>query len=376
MAQPSGDRVAEVITGSKDGRSSWRGSGYRVTTEAVLTAAHVVADAGNIHVRFNADLPGEWSVLAQVAVSDTVADIAVLSIVPQVPGEELVPALFGTIGSDQAVTLECVAVGFPRFKLRQYPQSPLTDPVSQYRESYQANGRISALSNLREGSLEILVSPPQADPDQENHSPWEGMSGAAVWCKSRIIGVISEHHPREGSGSLAAARIDHVYDNPDLRFLAAICRLIGLPQQREQLVDSSSLAYVGVMECPYRGLQRFEPEDARFFSGRQDVVRQLLEILAAEPLVALVGASGSGKSSVLSAGLMPAVSSAPGAMPSYQCIGGTLTAAFDSRPNGRAPHSLHGRPSPPGIHAGLAGADRGWPDAESCRYRRAHGLLC
>jgi hypothetical protein len=40
------------------------------------------------------------------------------------------------------------------------------------------------LSNWREGTLEITVPPPERDPDPE-HSPWEGMSGAAVWCADR-----------------------------------------------------------------------------------------------------------------------------------------------------------------------------------------------
>jgi len=61
---------------------------------------------------------------------------------------------------------------------------------------------------------------------------------------------------------------------------------------------------------PYRGLARFEQEDARWFFGREDVT-ELLASLAAEssalPLV-LVGPSGSGKSSLLRAGLLPRLS--------------------------------------------------------------------
>ena len=49
------------------------------------------------------------------------------------------------------------------------------------------------------------------------------------------------------------------------------------------------------------------PEDRAFFFGREDVVRDLLDRLAPGRLVALVGASGSGKSSVLRAGLAAAV---------------------------------------------------------------------
>ena len=60
-------------------------------------------------------------------------------------------------------------------------------------------------------------------------------------------------------------------------------------------------------ECPYRGLLAFEPEDRAFFFGRESVVLELIDRLAPGRLLAVVGASGSGKSSVLRAGVVAAV---------------------------------------------------------------------
>ncbi len=60
-------------------------------------------------------------------------------------------------------------------------------------------------------------------------------------------------------------------------------------------------------EAPYRGLQPFDGGDARLFFGREATTTRLVEALAAWPLMAIVGASGSGKSSILRAGLIPAV---------------------------------------------------------------------
>ncbi len=58
--------------------------------------------------------------------------------------------------------------------------------------------------------------------------------------------------------------------------------------------------------APYRGLERFErienPEQD-FFFGRDDEIRALVERLVNERFVAVVGASGSGKSSLIRAGL-------------------------------------------------------------------------
>ncbi|MGV0023971.1 nSTAND1 domain-containing NTPase [Phormidesmis priestleyi] len=59
-------------------------------------------------------------------------------------------------------------------------------------------------------------------------------------------------------------------------------------------------------ECPYRGLAYFDrtAQDARFFYGRTALTDVLLERVRDRCFVAVVGASGSGKSSVVRAGLL------------------------------------------------------------------------
>jgi KaiC/GvpD/RAD55 family RecA-like ATPase len=59
--------------------------------------------------------------------------------------------------------------------------------------------------------------------------------------------------------------------------------------------------------CPYRGLSPFREEDEPFFCGRESFTKKLVETVAQRSLVAVVGASGSGKSSVVRAGLVPAL---------------------------------------------------------------------
>ncbi|HEY1279221.1 MAG TPA: BTAD domain-containing putative transcriptional regulator, partial [Acidimicrobiales bacterium] len=59
--------------------------------------------------------------------------------------------------------------------------------------------------------------------------------------------------------------------------------------------------------CPYKGLARFEPVDAANFFGRERLVAELVARLAEVPLLAVVGPSGSGKSSLVRAGLLPAL---------------------------------------------------------------------
>ncbi len=58
---------------------------------------------------------------------------------------------------------------------------------------------------------------------------------------------------------------------------------------------------------PYKGLRAFDEGDASEFAGRERLVDQLVNSLASHRLVAVVGPSGSGKSSVVRAGLIPAL---------------------------------------------------------------------
>jgi serine/threonine protein kinase/class 3 adenylate cyclase len=56
---------------------------------------------------------------------------------------------------------------------------------------------------------------------------------------------------------------------------------------------------------PYKGLRPFYEADADDFFGRRELIGELLEKTASRRLTALVGPSGSGKSSVVRAGLVP-----------------------------------------------------------------------
>ncbi|MCT9139062.1 nSTAND1 domain-containing NTPase [Streptomyces violarus] len=60
--------------------------------------------------------------------------------------------------------------------------------------------------------------------------------------------------------------------------------------------------------CPYRGLEPFTVEHARWFQGRQEAVRQVLTNLGRQrQLTLLLGPSGSGKSSLIQAGVLRAL---------------------------------------------------------------------
>ena len=58
---------------------------------------------------------------------------------------------------------------------------------------------------------------------------------------------------------------------------------------------------------PYPGLRSFEASEASLFHGRERQIEELLRRLSQNRFLAVVGSSGSGKSSVVRAGLLPAL---------------------------------------------------------------------
>ena len=59
--------------------------------------------------------------------------------------------------------------------------------------------------------------------------------------------------------------------------------------------------------CPFRGLAPFDAAHAEYFFGRERLVAELVARLVGSTLLAVVGPSGSGKSSAVRAGLLPAL---------------------------------------------------------------------
>jgi WD40 repeat protein len=83
-------------------------------------------------------------------------------------------------------------------------------------------------------------------------------------------------------------------------FFTALAEALGLGKVEEAALE---VAFVPPERRinPYRGLEPFEPEHAQFFFGREVLTEILVEQLRQERFLAVLGASGSGKSSVVRA---------------------------------------------------------------------------
>jgi len=120
-----------------------------------------------------------------------------------------------------------------------------------------------------------------------------GFSGAPVWdvAAGRVVGMVCKITSADAYGKLT----ETAFVTPT-ETLQSVCPEI-------KPVDI----------CPYRGLMAFTEADAKFFFGREELVEELTEHLRrSSKLLAVVGSSGSGKSSLVRAGLIPHLRQIPG----------------------------------------------------------------
>ncbi|MDJ0648533.1 MAG: hypothetical protein QNJ60_07465, partial [Xenococcaceae cyanobacterium MO_188.B19] len=76
-----------------------------------------------------------------------------------------------------------------------------------------------------------------------------------------------------------------------------------LPEKNRSHRDPEDTTILDINVCPYMGLQAFTKDKAQYFYGRENLVQKLINLINHKTTLAVVGASGSGKSSVVQAGL-------------------------------------------------------------------------
>ncbi len=113
----------------------------------------------------------------------------------------------------------------------------------------------------------------------------------------------------ERSGALRLGESGGEADAGSERDLAPVEELAPAPTQQLSIETVTALD----QSCPYRGLEAFQERDRHLFFGRGELVERLLAHLRTSNLLFVLGASGSGKSSVVRAGLLPRHTQAMGA---------------------------------------------------------------
>ncbi|SET06056.1 WD40 repeat [Geodermatophilus poikilotrophus] len=249
------------------------GSAFLVDSDHVVTCAHVVTSALGrrtqerpgeddlVQVDFPLQAPGQVTqarveVWCPVAPDDS-GDVAVLSLVGPGPAG-LSPVRL--VAADELWGHHFRTFGFPR----------------------KHDHGVWATGVLRGAQAAGWV---QMDGSASGYPVESGFSGGAVW-DDELAGIVGM--------TVAADAQDHLR--------AAYLIPAGVLVQAWPVLAERAIA-----ASPYRGLYPFRTQDAAVFFGREDLTARLVREVGRSPLVAVVGPSGSGKSSVVFAGLVPAL---------------------------------------------------------------------
>ncbi len=146
--------------------------------------------------------------------------------------------------------------------------------------------------------VETVTIRPILQAARGNPGRLHALLGEAVQQRSRQRIAASVGELRSAKADLASSRAEVAHAVRGLRRGRAL--LAAMPGTPRSGGTASA--------CPYLGLETYQPRDAELFHGRDAVVEQLVARVADTPLVAVVGASGSGKSSLVRAGLLAALS--------------------------------------------------------------------
>src|SRR5262245_5215908 len=194
-------------------------------------------------------------------------------------------------------------------------------PLADLRYEPFAQAAIARLEELRLAALERRI---EAD-------LLRGANGQLV---AELEELVRDHPLREqlrahlmlalyrGGRQADAVRVYHetrriLDDELGIEVSPALRELAGMLLRQEPSLELAGPARHGEAPAaarnPYKGLRAFGEADARDFFGREAMSRELVERVGDERFVAVVGPSGSGKSSLVLAGLLPALRT--GALP-------------------------------------------------------------
>ncbi|MBK8452391.1 MAG: tetratricopeptide repeat protein [Thiofilum sp.] len=248
------------------------GTGFTLTERHVVTCAHVV-NAALGRDKKNTVPPTEQELLTLSFLNSPHAELhrdLVAKVVKWIPQERRFFDL------DDIAILELIDTPKP-LAIPKLVQLTEHDYFSQ--RPFQAFGFNISEGSWADGRIGGLTASDTIQLNMERPIE-EGFSGAPVWDNERC-GV---------TGMLVTIRADlkTAYMLPLARLLQAF------PKANE----------LNLLRNPYRGLAVFEEQHAHNFFGREAVTQELIHQVSTSRFVFLMGISGSGKSSLLNAGLM------------------------------------------------------------------------
>lgn len=255
------------------------GSGYLVAPGRVLTAAHVLIAPGRDPPTRSRSCEilcsghnQSW-LPADLLWVEPALDLAVVGVEA---GAGLAPVRFGRVEGDEPLLWS--AVGYPVASLDEAGRQP-----------EHAWGETSAITQAPARKLGLTVNSRHARPSGAG-SGWAGLSGAAVLCDRRIVGVVIAD-PSGYEASLVARRLEAVAGDPSLH--EALHEALGISMALEAVSGRP-------MEPGLRDLRVLLPGPVATFTGRAEELRWLAETRKGPVVVtqALAGLGGVGKTAL------------------------------------------------------------------------------
>ncbi|UGT59135.1 tetratricopeptide repeat protein [Nocardia asteroides] len=266
------------------------GSGYLIAARLVLTSAHVVGDKAKVSM-FRPGFGGRYTGTVVWRGSPGGRDDAALVLLddPTWTPEPARPVVWGRLVTDRPRT-DCQTWGLPDFAQREGAAA----------EGAQHTGWINPGSGTATNHhvVELTESPPTA---ASGSSPWQGISGAAVFCEGLLAGVVAADPEHREHAALKAVPAYVLLADPQFR--AAVEKHAGAaglrwePVELAGLMDQQSpLRFSPVMGSP-AGLLQARRAVVPFRPGREQLLDEL-HAWASEPGVGvrlLHGPGGQGK---------------------------------------------------------------------------------
>ncbi|MFD9797116.1 hypothetical protein ACFWXK_39970 [Streptomyces sp. NPDC059070] len=188
------------------------GAGCVVAPGVILTARHLAgpvagAEAAPPVVRLLSSGPGPK---ARAEVAWQGGDAVLLRCRPQQLGEVFAPVRWGELTCTKPTPVpECSAVGLPRAAVRGGVDA--AGGAWRHREPAAVTGRINVVDNASHPySLQIDGQPPEGD---AGSSPWQGISGAGVFCEDLLLGLVTTAPRGWNHGRLEALPVRQLLDD-------------------------------------------------------------------------------------------------------------------------------------------------------------------
>ncbi|MFG3499186.1 NACHT domain-containing protein [Streptomyces sp. NPDC047928] len=287
-----------------------QGSGVLLSTDTVLTCAHVVGD-GPVAVA----LPGRPHPLpGRVVWSDRRLDAALLKLLDHVVDERYVPDL-RELDTEHPVR-GCEILGFPR--IQRYDDGRRLD-LDQF------SGTVLPLAGLVRNRLVFEFDRPPATEPTGGPSPLAGLSGAPVLAGASLVGIVREIPPGRGHRRAHCVPLPSV--TADNRFLEVFMSTAGvfltahLPPLTGPHVEDRAYAeeYAEALGAAYRRTRIFGLDELGKRASEWDLDTAYLsleaasrepaatapapqrveDLLASRPRVLLRGDAGAGKTTLL-----------------------------------------------------------------------------